>query len=51
MAYTWGSFHQVTYRLSACREWLRGIEIEILTAKANKDNQFVFEKFSRVYIL
>ena len=33
---------------SACREWLRGIEIEILIAKANKNNPFVFEKFSRV---
>jgi len=24
---------------------------EILVAKANKDNQFMFEKFSRVYVL
>ena len=37
--------------LRACREWLRGIEIEILIAKANKNNHFVFEKFSRVYVL
>ena len=35
----------------ACREWLRGIVIEILIAKANKNNPFVFEKFSRVYVL
>ena len=35
----------------SCREWLRGISFEILIAKANKNNPFVFEKFSRVYIL
>ena len=35
----------------ACREWLCGIEIENIAAKANKNNHFVLEKFSRVYIL